>query len=221
MFRSCAMLAAAVLMAAPAAFAANTTSDSANDAQKLVSQSVHTVDQIKKDPHFADLMAKAKGAFIIPDSGKGAFIVGGQGGEGVLVEHRNGTWSDPAFLSLGSISIGAQAGGEGGPVVMLLMTKKAVQSFTQSNNFSLNGNAGLTIVSYSAQGQAPVGKGDVIVWSNRSGAFAGASVSATDITSNTGQDQAYYGPDGRSTEAILSGRVHNSKAATLVDDLPA
>lgn len=220
MFRSCAVLAVTALLAAPAAFA-GTGNDSAKDAQQLVTQATKVVDQIKSDSHFASLMAKAKGAFIIPSSGKGAFIVGGQGGDGVLVEHHNGTWSDPAFLSLGSISIGAQAGGEGGPVVMLLMTTKAVQSFTQSNNFSLNGNAGLTIVNYSAQGQAPVGKGDVIVWSNRSGAFAGASVSATDITSNTGQDQAYYGAQGKSTEAILNGRVHNSDAAKLIQALPA
>jgi lipid-binding SYLF domain-containing protein len=210
------MAAVAALLFTPAAFAANNRSD----AQKIVDDSASVVPQLKKDAHFLDLMKQAKGVFILPDSGKGAFIVGGGGGQGVLIGRHNGRWSDPAFLSLGSISIGAQAGGEGGPLVMLLMTDKALQDFTDANNFSLNANAGLTIVNYSAKGQGSAGKGDVIVWSNRGGAYAGASVSATDITSNTDEDHAYYGQQA-STEKIISGQFHNPAAAKLTDELPA
>jgi len=217
MLRACAMAAVAALLFTPAAFAANNAS---GDAQKLVDDSTGVVAQIRKDPHFVDLMKRAKGVFILPASGKGAFIVGGGGGQGVLIAHENGHWSDPAFLSLGSISIGAQAGGEGGPLVMLLMTDKALHDFTQANNLSLNANAGLTIINYSAKGQGSVGKGDIVVWSNRSGAFAGASVSATDITSNTNEDHAYYGEQA-STEQIIAGHAHNRGAAKLVDELPA
>lgn len=218
MFRSGAILAVAALLLSPAAMAA---SNHANDAQQLVNDSAKAVAQVKQDPHFLALMKQAKGAFIVPAEGKGAFIVGGGGGQGVLVQRQSdGRWSDPAFLSIGSISVGAQAGGEGGPIVMLLMTDKAVQDFTQSNNFSINGNAGLTIVTYSAKGQAPVGKGDIIVWSNQKGAFAGANVSGSDITSNTDQDRAYYGPQA-TTETIIAGREHNPNATKLVDELPA
>jgi len=216
MLRACTMAAVAALLFTPAAFAA----DKGSDAQKIVDDSAGVVPQLKKDAHFLDLMKQAKGVFILPNSGKGALIVGGGGGQGVLVAHENGHWSDPAFLSLGSISIGAQAGGEGGPLVMLLMTDKALHDFTDANNFSLNASAGLTIVNYSAKGQGSAGKGDIVVWSNRSGAFAGASVSATDITSNLDEDHAYYGQQA-STEKIISGGVHNPAAAKLTDELPA
>lgn len=214
MFRSGAVLAVTALLLSPAAMAG---SNNASDAQQFVNDSA----QVKEDPHFVSLMKRAKGAFIVPSEGKGAFIVGGGGGQGVLVKHTaDGRWSDPAFLSIGSISIGAQAGGEGGPIVMLLMTDEALHDFTQSNNFSMNGNAGLTIVNYSAKGQAAVGKGDIVVWSNQSGAFAGANVSGSDITSNLDEDHAYYGRQA-STESIISGKRHNPKAAKLVDALPA
>ena len=72
------------------------------------------------------------------------------------------------------------------------------------------------MIGYSAKDQAPAGKGDVIVWSNQSGAFAGASVSATDITSNSQEDHAFC--NGSVTTAdILNGKVpHESAAAPLL-----
>jgi lipid-binding SYLF domain-containing protein len=191
-----------------------------SNAQEIVSDAVQTVHEIRQDPHFAALLKQAKGVYILPTLVKGAVIVGGEGGQGVLLAREHGTWSDPAFLSIGSISVGAQAGGKAGPVVMLLMTNKALNDFTQANNFSLNGNAALTVVTYSARGQAPVGKGDVIVWSNASGAFAGVNVSGTDITSNSHEDQSFYGR-ATTTAQILHGQVNNPRADTLRNALPA
>ena len=212
-------VAACALLLSGSAYAANQSANQSN-AQQVVSDAVQTVHQIKQDPHFAHLLQRAKGVFILPSLWKGAVIVGGEGGQGVLLAHENGTWSDPAFLSIGSISIGAQAGGKAGPVVMLLMTNKALNDFTQANNFSLNANAGLTVVTYSAKGQAPVGKGDVIIWSDASGAFAGANVSGTDISANPSEDQHFYGHKV-TTAQIIHGHVNNPQADTLRHALPA
>jgi lipid-binding SYLF domain-containing protein len=103
---------------------------------------------------------------------------------------------------------------------MILMTDKALNDFTQANSFSLNGNAGLTVINYSAKGQAPVGKGDIVVWSDQSGAFAGVNVSGADVNQNTAEDHAYYGKQV-DAEQILSGAVSNTHASQLKDALPA
>jgi len=218
-----AVVACGLLLTGPA-YAANDSNDNQSNsnqsnAQQIVTDAVATVHQIRQDPHFASLLKRAKGVFILPSLWKGAVLVGGEGGQGVLLAHENGTWSDPAFLSVGSISIGAQAGAKAGPVVMLLMTDKALNDFTQANNFSLNANAGLTVVTYSAKGQAPIGKADVVVWSNASGAFAGASVSGTDITNNMSEDQNFYGQKVTTAE-IIHGHVNNLHADPLRNALP-
>ena len=193
---------------APTSFAAGTPS--APD--QLIQGSVRAIDALKADSSYDHLLSRAKGAFIVPTMVKGALLVGANGGQGVLVRRTTDGWSAPAFLTVGSISAGLQAGGSAGQVVMLLMTDKAIDDFTQANNFSLGANAGLTVVGYSAKGQAPVGRGDVVIWSNQSGAFAGASASASDITSNKQEDHTFYGKTV-TTADIVHGDVNAPHAA--------
>lgn len=198
---------------------ASGTSNTSSTANQLVDGATKAVKDLKSDPHYADLLKRAKGVFIVPTMVKGALGVGANGGQGVLLKRSGGHWSDPAFLTVGTISLGPQAGGSAGETVMLLMTDKALGDFSQANNFSLGANAGLTVIGYSAKGQAPVGKGDVVIWSNQSGAFAGASVSATDITSNTQEDHGFYGKSV-TTADILNGKVtRESDASSLISAL--
>ncbi len=199
----------------------NGTSADSRSAQQLVNDAAQTVQKIKSDSRFDNLLKQAKGVYIMPDLVKGAFVVGGEGAQGVLLKHESdGSWSNPAFLTIGSISLGAQAGGKAGPAAMILMTDKALSDFTQSTNFSINASAGLTIVNYSAQGQASVGKGDIVLWSDQSGAFAGADLSGASISQNTSEDHTYYGKSVN-TDQILEGNASNAKAETLRSGLPS
>ena len=203
-----------------AAFAASSGQNSAGG-QQIVDGALTAVRQIEADSRYDALLKQAKGVFIMPELVKGAFIVGGEGAQGVLLKHKaDGSWSQPAFLTMGSISLGAQAGAKSGPAAMILMTDKAVFDFTQANNFSLNGKAGLTVVNYSADGQAPIGKGDVVVWSNQSGAFAGVNIGGADVMQNTSLDQSYYGKQV-GAQQILNGNVINQGADKLTAALPA
>jgi len=194
-------------------------SGAAHSAQDRVSDALGLVRQMKENSELASVLRSAKGVFIIPHYGKGGFIVGGQGGGGVVLVNNNGEWTSPAFYSLSGGSIGAQAGGEGGAIAMILMTQKAVDRFENSgSDWSLNGNAGLTVVNWSGRTQANTSRGDVIVWSNTSGLYGGLTASVTHISPDTKMDRAYYGRPVTSRE-ILAGNVNSLKADPLRDAL--
>lgn len=206
----------------PAANAAETSRHEdryARDAQDRVNDAVNVVEQMKQDPALAHLLRDARGVFIIPHFGKGGFIIGGQGGTGVVLAHRHDRWSDPAFFDVGGASIGAQAGGEKGSVVMLLMTDRALDHFENTHNkWALGASAGLTVVRYSGNAHAQEGRGDVIVWSDARGLYGGLTAGVTDITPSSKLDHAYY-QQPASAHEILSGNVTNSASDPLRDAL--
>lgn len=193
-------------------------SDAARSAQDRVTDAVSLVQQMKQDPALAAVLERAKGIFIVPHYGKGGLIVGGQGGGGVvLVKHESG-WSSPAFYSVAGGSIGAQAGGEGGAIAMILMTQKAVDRFQNSTRgWSLNGSAGLTVVNWSGKTQANTdynGRNDVILWTNTSGLYGGLTVGVKEVSPDLEMDRAYYQRPVSSAE-ILAGNINSPYADTL------
>ncbi len=192
--------------------------DSASSAQDRVRDATRLVQQMKQDPALASVLQQAKGVFIVPHYGKGGFIVGGQGGGGIVLVKHEGSWSSPAFYSIAGGSIGAQAGGEGGAITMILMTQKAVNRFENSTRgWILNGTAGLTVVNWSGKTQASTaynGRDDVILWTNTSGLYGGLTVGVKHLSPDTQMDRAYYQRPASSAD-ILAGNVSSPNADAL------
>ncbi|HQT79724.1 MAG TPA: lipid-binding SYLF domain-containing protein [Rhodopila sp.] len=188
-------------------------SNAATTADALLNGATRAIDNLNNDHSYAKLMHQAKGVFIVPNETTGALGIGGQGGQGVLLKRTNNGWSNPAFMSIGTLSLGPQAGVSKGETVMLLMTRKAMDDFVQANNFSLGASAGLHVAGYTGNHQAPSqGNNDVVVWSNHSGAYVGANIKATDISANSKEDQNFYNKSV-STQQILNGDVSQQAAA--------
>ena len=224
---ACAALASAVpAIARPSSsdtgsMSSSSQSSALHSAQDRVNDALGLVRQMKENTALASVLRRAQGVFIIPHYGKGGFIVGGQGGGGVVLVNHDGEWTSPAFYSLSGGSIGAQAGGEGGAIAMILMTRRAVDRFENSSSgWSLNGNAGLTVVNWSGKAQANTSRGDVILWSNASGLYGGLTASITHISPDTELDGAFYHRAVTSRE-ILAGDVSSPRADRLRDALAA
>src|SRR5678815_3769350 len=123
-------------------------------------------------------LGKAKAVLIFPQILKAGFVLGGSGGTGVLlVRDAKGDWTGPAFYTMGSASLGFQAGASSAEVVMIVNSQKALDSL-YSNKVKLGGDASAAI------GPKGVGTGtalnsDFIVYSTVKGAFAGLTVDGT------------------------------------------
>jgi lipid-binding SYLF domain-containing protein len=139
----------------------------------------------------ADLLARAKGIIIVPSLVKVGFIIGGQGGDGVLLRRNGNTWSYPAFYSLGSPSLGLQAGISSAQVVMLLMSDRALAA-VEREQFKLGSEAGIAILVVGGNGGDTSYKGDIIAWARASGAYIGLTINDSTLKQEPTLNANYY-----------------------------
>ena len=165
--------------------------EDAADAVEQLQEAREVLTEMRTDAELAAVLDNAHGVFVVPEYGRAALGVGVRGGEGVLLV-RDGTANRPVLYDFGGASIGLQAGAEGGSIAMVLTSERALDSFVQKNNWSLNADAGLTVVDWSAKAQASAGKGDVIVWSDTKGLLGDLSVGITDIRFDEEETAAFY-----------------------------
>jgi lipid-binding SYLF domain-containing protein len=194
-------------------------SDSATRRQqtavKHVSDAVGVVHKMSNETGMPALLGRARGVFIVPTYGRAALGVGGAGGAGVLMVRRaDGAWANPVFFDIGGLSVGLQAGVEGGPIALVLLNQKAVDSFRNRNNFSLSADAGLTVVNFARMAQGSTA-GDAVVWSGSKGLFGNAAtVGINDVRYNQRLTEAYYGKPMTALQAIDSTET-NAQADAL------
>ncbi len=209
-----------LILGGPAAFAQGAATTKGNitateemaNAREVVQEAADVVQHLRADPEIQRMLKSAKGVFIVSDYGRAAFGVGGSGGQGVLVANNQGQWSPPAFYNIGTISAGLEAGAEGGSIAFLLMSDDALDGFRKENNFSLNADAGLTIINWSNRAQASAGKPDVIVWSDTAGLYGDLAITATDIFWDEEANRAYYQKTA-SARKIINGKVQVPESA--------
>jgi len=193
--------------------------DEARGAARDVDLAVKVVDRMKTRADLETLLRQAKGVFVVPKFGRAALGVGGQGGVGLLMLNHNGTWSNPAFYNFGGVSAGVQAGVEGGALVLVLNNDRAVNSFLRNNNWSLDANAGLTLVNWSREGQKSPGEGDITLWSDAKGLFGALSIGVTDIKYDADQTSGYYGRGVTAEEVVQADATASSPASHQTEAL--
>jgi lipid-binding SYLF domain-containing protein len=189
-------------------------------ASRHVTEAIAVVRAMDAEPRMRALLQQCKGVFIVPTYGRAALGVGASGGAGVLVVRRSGgDWSNPAFYNMGGLSVGLQAGAQGGSLALLLMNDKAVGEFVKKNNFSLNAKAGLTVVNWSTMAQGSAGTGDVVAWSGTKGLFGDlATIEVNDVRFNQSLTNAYYHRTLPVSD-VIAGAAVNAQAGPLIQAL--
>ena len=201
--------------------------DDMRKAQGLVDRARVTFSGFMRDSNYGWLhenVDHAKGVLIFPQILKGGFIWGGSGGTGVFVvrDERTGKWSDPAFYTLGSVTFGLQIGGESAEVVMVAMTKKAVDSLL-SSSFKLGGDVSIALGPLGGGAKAsadiPSVTGDFVSFAKSKGLYAGLNLEGAVIAVRDGLNRGYYGKGVRPADIIVMKDVRDSHSAGLRETL--
>jgi lipid-binding SYLF domain-containing protein len=184
--------------------------DEASDAKTLIDQAEVTLKDFMNDPDmkwFASHLQEAKGILILPKLMKGAFIFGLEGGNGLMLarDEKTGAWSEPVFYETSTASFGLQAGAQASEAILLINTRKAVDSLMANKiKFGVDGSVAI----------GPKGSGadtsptaDFVTFTRAKGLFAGVSFDGASVRTKDEYNSAYYGEDVRPSDVIIAKRA--------------
>lgn len=181
--------------------------DRARNATRVLAEIMQAPD--KSIP--VSLLRNAKAIAVIPSVIKAGFVFGGRHGEGLIsIKTRNGTWSNPSFISLTGGSVGFQAGISSTDVILVFRTERGVDGIV-NGKFTLGADA--------AAAAGPVGRNanastdghlqaEIYSYSRSRGLFAGVALDGAVLNIDDDANAAIYGA-GITPRRIFEGGVSN------------
>ncbi|MEM6488487.1 MAG: YSC84-related protein [Pseudomonadota bacterium] len=178
-------LAASAAVALPAALAPSLAA--AADAAVIERRVDLALNELYADvPGARELAGRSLGVLVMPKVVKGGFIVGGSYGEGALrLNPGDGLGTTVQYYSLGSASVGFQAGLQESSHALFFLSRNALEKFRRSDGWEAGADAEVTIISAGANlgidstvTQQPV----VAFVFGQGGLLAGASIEGAKYT---------------------------------------
>ncbi len=156
------------------------------------------------------LIEGARCIAVIPSVIKGAFGIGGRRGRGALsCRMEDGSFSPPAFVTIGGASLGLQIGGSSTDLVLFFMTERGARALLRTE-FTLGGDAAVAAgpVGRSAQASTDISlKAEIYSYARARGLFAGVSVEGAHLGVDDKSNQRYYGQRLWGDEIVFDGIV--------------
>lgn len=192
--------------------------------QGLVDKAAGVVRGMRADPAFRQIdvyLKNARGVMVLPSVIKAGLIYGGQGGNGVLLAREaDGSWSSPAFYTLGGGSIGLQIGVQEAAIVLVFMNDKAFKAAIDTG-LTLGADATVAAGTEGLTGEVAsthVFK-DVYYFADVGGLFAGVSLEGGVIHERDGLNKNYYGQTLTPRQIVLERKADVPAARALKDSL--
>ncbi len=195
------------------------------DQRKLIADStiaLQRLDNVENLKPALDLLKRARAVMVFPGLLKGAFLLGGEGGSGVLLARgADGTWSYPAFYTLGSVSFGLQVGGQSSDAVLIVMNDKALTALMDDQvkiGGDLSAAAGPVGTGVEASATTSLGE-DIYTYSSNKGLFIGASFEGAIIARREDWNGEFYNGVSAPKAIVLERKVSNPLAEPLRTEL--
>lgn len=198
-----ACLAVAVLLfALPAA--------AASKEEQRVADSADVLDQFLRIPEQSippAMLARAYAVAVVPGVVRIGFGLGARRGKGILVVRQDdGSWSNPAFITLTGGSLGFQAGVQRTDVVLVFKTRRGVDDIA-SGKLTLGADASIAAgpVGRSVEGATDIRfQAEIVSYSRARGIFAGVSFAGAGVTMDRRANAAFYSSPTMTPEKIFA-----------------
>jgi SH3 domain-containing YSC84-like protein 1 len=201
-----------ILIGMPLRTAAENIQEKAQEqeAEAVINQATLTWHNFMQDPDLSGFRAHLKrvhGLLIFPRLMKGAFVFGMEGGSGVLFvrDEKTGSWSEPAFYEVSSASFGLQAGVETSEAILVIQTRKGIESLL-SSTIKLGADASAVIGPKGSgiEGATSMSMGkDFVTYARTKGAFVGLSIEGASIRTRDDLNKTYYDSAVRPSDIVL------------------
>ncbi|MEP6594393.1 MAG: lipid-binding SYLF domain-containing protein, partial [Ginsengibacter sp.] len=178
-------------------FAFTTIKSQDKEAEKVEAASKVLTDFTKmKEKIPQQLLQITQGIIVIPKLLNAGFVVGGKRGKGIaVVKREDGTWSDPAFITLTGGSIGFQVGVQSIDLVLVFKNRETLEKIGRGS-FTLGGDASITAGPVGRNSSASTDyklEAEVYSYSRSKGLFAGISLSGSALDVDSKANEAFYG----------------------------
>lgn len=201
----------------------------ASKEENRVVNATDVIDQLLRIPEQSippALLSRAYAVAVVPHVIKIGFGLGARRGKGILVVRQDdGSWSNPAFITLTGGSFGFQIGAQSTDIILVFKTRKGVDGIA---------NGKLTLGADASIAAGPVGrhtsvstditfKSEVYSYSRSRGLFAGVALEGAGVAMDESANAAFYGSPKITTEQIFasSGNAAPQVANQFVQVLTA
>jgi lipid-binding SYLF domain-containing protein len=171
----------------------------ADDLARRAEAAAEVLQDLQRIPEQAippNLLNSAYAVAVIPNVVKGGFIFSGSYGKGVLlVRQPDGAWSNPAFIKIGNVGFGWQAGVQGADLILVFKNRRSIDNIA-SGRFTLGTSASASAGPVGRTAQAMTDgefKSEIYTYSRSRGLFAGVSVDGGAITIDKLANVQWYG----------------------------
>ena len=200
--------------------AASTHASAGVEDDELARNAVRVVNEMQVIPESAipdKLLDQAHAIAVIPDSIKAGLIIGGRRGHGLLsVKTPDGTWSNPAFITLTGGSIGFQAGVQSADIVLVFSSERGLDSIV-NGKVTLGADAGVAagpVGRHAAVATDGAMKAEIWSWSRARGLFAGVALDGAVLSIDDESNTDVYGA-GTTPRMIFEGRAGGTPSEAI------
>jgi lipid-binding SYLF domain-containing protein len=155
-----------------------------------------------------ELFSITQGIIIVPNMINAGLGIAGKRGKGIaVVKNSDGSWSNPAFITLTGGSAGFQAGVQSIDLVLLFKKKETLQNIGKGS-FTLGGDISVTAGPVGRNSTASTDyklEAEVYSYSKSKGLFGGISLSGSSLSIDENAAKSFYGKDVNAASIFASG----------------